>query len=94
MKLPPYLFDMRVAEAGKRGFRIWLPVFLLWPFGLVILLVAFAVTVLVDGVLSLVGQSYHRYTLLLWGCLALLGETRGLTVRVHGDNATVDVAVR
>ena len=92
--MPPYLLDLRIAESGKRPLRLWLPLFLLWPLGLVLLVLAFAIAIPLDVMLFVFGQRYHRYTLLLLGCLEMLSQTRGLTAYVCGDNATVDMTVR
>ena len=46
-----------------------------------------------DVLLFVFGQRYHHYTLFVLGCLEMLSETRGLTVHVWGDNATVDLTV-
>lgn len=39
MKVPPYLFSLRVAEAGRTKVRLWLPMFIFWPLGLGLLAV-------------------------------------------------------
>ncbi len=94
MRMPPAIFDLRVADSGKRPFRIWLPVFLLWPLAIVLFVLGFVVTILVDIVLVIFGQRFHGYTMFLLGCLDLLTETHGLTVYVRNENTYVDLTVR
>jgi hypothetical protein len=79
---------MRVQEPGKQPFGLWLPLFLLWPLVLVLAVVSFVVTILVDTVLLMAGQRYHHYTRFLFGCIELLTETRGMTVYVHTTTKT------
>jgi hypothetical protein len=93
--MPPYLFDMRITEQGKRPIRLWLPVFLLWPLGLVFLALAFVITIVLDVLLLVFGQRYHHYTRFLVGSLDLLSQTRGTTVYVRSSTkTTVDLTVR
>jgi hypothetical protein len=92
--IPPYLFDLRVAEKGKRPVHVWLPLFLLWPLGIVLFALAFVVTAVLDVLLLAFGQRYHHYTLFLLGCLEMMSQTRGLIVHVRGvEEATVDLTV-
>ena len=63
--LPPLVIDVRVEEEGSRGFRIWLPFFLLWPLLFVSSALALIGTLVVDLALLLGGARYHHYTLLV-----------------------------
>lgn len=89
MILPPLVVDVRVREREERNFRIWLPVFLLWPLLLVIVGFALILSVILDLVLLVAGARYHYFTLLLVGALQLLAEARGTHVHVNGHDATV-----
>ena len=91
--MPPYLFDLHVVEAGKRPVHVWVPVFLLWPLGIVLFALAFVVSIVLDVLLVVFGGRYHYYTLFLVGCLDLLSMTRGLTVHVRDARANVDLTV-
>ena len=91
--MPPYLFDLRVVEAGKRPVHIWIPVFLLWPLGIVLYVLALVVSIVLDVLLFVIGQRYHHHTIFLAGCLGLLSQTRGLTVHVRDARANVDLTV-
>jgi hypothetical protein len=93
VKIPPYIVDVRVAEAGRHRFRLWLPMFLLWPLLLVLGILALVVMIVVDSVLFIAGRR-HRYTALLFGLLDALGETRGLEIFFNDKTRTVDVTIR
>ena len=94
MILPPWLIDVKVREADAKGFRIWLPLFLLWPLLFLLLAIALVFTLLADVVLFITGQRYHHYTLLLLGCMKVLAETRGTYADVNGPDAVVRVRIK
>lgn len=91
MSVPPLLLYLRVGTAQKPGTGLWLPLFLVWLLLLPIVVLAAAITIVADVVLFLAGRQYHRYTLLLVGALGLLGETRGMTVRIRTKENVVDM---
>jgi hypothetical protein len=89
--LPPMLLYLRVGTPEKSGTGLWLPLFLVWLILLPIVVLVVAVTMLVDVVLFMIGRSYHRYTLLLFHGLGLLGATRGTIVSIRADKHAIDV---
>ena len=91
--LPPLVIDVRVKEEGSRGFRIWLPLFLLWPLLFVLLALTLVVTLIVDLALLLGGARYHHYTLLVLRSLGLLAAARGTHVRANNDGSRVNVDI-
>lgn len=91
--LPPLVIDVRVRETGSRGFRIWLPLFLLWPVLFVLFGFALLVAVLVDAALLASGARYHHYTLLLLGSLRVLAGVRGTHVDAVSDDSVVKVDI-
>lgn len=92
--LPPMVVNVRIREPGSRGFRIWLPLFLLWPLLLLLLGLAIVVTLIVDFVGIIIGTRFHRYTELLLGSLWILAETRGTRAHIHShDGSLVDVEI-
>ncbi len=93
MMLPPLSMWLYVAAPDRKTIRLWLPLFLVWLLFLPVLLLVLAATMVADVVLFLAGQEYHRYTLLIFGVMEMVADTRGLTVRVNGDKTTVDVTV-
>lgn len=94
MKIWPWVMDLRVGSPERdRPVHVWLPLFLLWPLLLLVALLSFAVTLIADLVLLLVGRPYHHYTVLVYRCLELIAETRGMTVRVNSDENNVDMTL-
>ena len=89
MILPPLVIDVRVRQDGSRGFRIWLPLFLLWPLLLPLVLVVVLVALLADIARTIAGARYHHYTALTLGSLQLFAELRG----AHADVVTSDSRV-
>ena len=87
MKIPPYAVALRIVEQGRTKFRIWFPLFLLWPLAVPLLILSFMATLLVDAVRMLAG---HRdsYTRLAVGVLEVVGETRGVEVYIQDKART------
>lgn len=88
---PPMLLYLHVGTVERPGFGLWLPLFLVWLILLPLVVFVLAITVLIDVVLFLAGQSYHHYTLLLFRCFGVLGATRGTVMRVHADKTIVNI---
>lgn len=91
MMVPPAILDLKVAGPGHRRVSLWLPIFLLWPIGLVLGVLALVLTLLVDAFLLAMGERYHHYTLLLWRVFELTTELRGTVVRVRGEGGVLDL---
>jgi hypothetical protein len=94
MSIPPAILDLRVASPDKRPVHLWLPLFLLWPLLLVLCVLSLVFTILADVVLLLLGQRYHYYTVLLVHLFGLLGETRGMVIRINDGRTAVDMTVQ
>jgi hypothetical protein len=92
MKTPPCLIDVKIVEEERTKFRIWLPLFILWPLLLALVLLALIVAVFADGVLVLMGLK-RGYSRLLVGCLEVMGASRGVEVSVRDKHRTVAVTV-
>lgn len=90
----PWSMWLSVRRPDHKGVRLWLPLFLLWLVLLPLIVFAFVITAIVDIALLAANQDYHHYTLLFYRCLALIGETRGMVVTVHGDGTDVDISIR
>jgi hypothetical protein len=94
MIMPPLVIDVRIQEVDSRRHRVWIPLFLLWPFMLIVVGAALVVSLIVDFVLILSGARYHHFTLLLIGAGRVLAETRGTTAHIRAHDKThVDVEV-
>jgi hypothetical protein len=73
---------MRVADDERTKFRMWFPVFLLWPLLLVFILLTLVATLFVD-LFMLVSARRPGYTRFLFGVLGVAGETRGTEVFIQ-----------
>jgi len=94
MSLPPAILDLKITPSDGRRIHLWLPLFLLWPFVLVLGILAFALTVVADFVLIVLGRRYHHYTILLARSFGVLGETHGMVISIKDRNAIVDMTVQ
>ena len=96
MKCPPYAVSMRIEEEERTKFRLWFPLFILWPLLLALLLLTLVITLLVD-LASLLSRGSPRYTRFALGCVGVIGESRGTEVFVQerrNRNRTVALTVR
>ncbi len=93
MNIPPAILRMSFPRSDGRPFRLWLPLFLLWPLLWLIELLVLVAAVVVDSILLLSGQRYHHFTLLLLRCFGLLGDTRGIVIRVNSTEAHFDMTL-
>ena len=91
--LPPLVIRVRVREAGSKGFRLWLPIVVLWPLLLPLLGLTLLVTLVADLVLLVSGARYHHYTRLVLGSLRVLAEVRGTHVDAVSDDSVVKVDI-
>jgi hypothetical protein len=91
MSFPPAILNLRVASPRRRTFRLWLPVFLLWPLLLAFGLLALVFTLLADAVLLAAGRRYHHYSLLLFRLFEATVALRGLAVKVNGPRSDVHI---
>ena len=94
MNVPPMILDLKVASPDRRPLHLWLPLFLLWPFALVLGVLALVFTIIADLVLLLPGQRYHHYTILVARSFAALTETRGMVIRFNDKKTAVDMTVQ
>jgi hypothetical protein len=90
MKYPPYAVSMRIADDERTTFRMWFPVFILWPLLLVFILLTLLATLLVD-LFALISGRRAGYTRFLFGVVGVVGETRGTEVFIQdrGNNGRI-----
>ena len=93
MRLPPAVIAMRIVEQGRTRFRIWFPLFLLWPLVLVLVVLTLTIAALVDVVMPATGQRF-AYTRLIGGGLNVVGEIRGTELFIKDARRTVALTVR
>ena len=91
--MPPYAVALRIVEQERTKFRIWFPLFLLWPLAIVFLALTFVATLVVDAFRLAAGQR-GTYTRLLVGVLGVVGETRGVEVFIQDPARTVALTLR
>jgi len=85
--IPPMLMRVRVKERGKKGFRLWLPLFLIWPLGLLVFLLSLPFLV----VLSVFHSKSRRMVIALPALFRTICGLRGLRVEVEDDEEEVFV---
>ncbi len=91
--MPPYAVALRIVEQERTKFRIWFPLFLLWPLAIVLLILTFVATLVVDAFRLAAGQR-GTYTRLLVGVLGVVSETRGVEVFIQDPDRTVALTLR
>lgn len=91
--LPPMLIYVSVREPDSKGYRLWLPVILLWPLLLPLVALLLIVTLLIDLALLISGTRYHHLTLLVLSAIRLLAEVRGTHVDAVSDGGFVKVDI-
>ncbi len=90
--LPPAMLRILVVEDGRKKFRFWAPIFLLWP-GLVVLAVVSIPLVLVLLLISLWSSNVRavlRSTMLACRAVCAL---RGLKIEVDDDKDKILISV-
>jgi len=75
----------------RPGWGVWLPLFLVWLILLPLVVLVLLITMTADVLLFFAGQSYHHYTLLLFGVFGMLGATRGTVVSIRSEKNVVDI---
>jgi len=104
MILPPMFLKMNIQNRRKRGFSLWIPLFVVVPFLLIlfILLLPLLLIAAVLGILALVvsGRGEQLPRLILLAILAvphffaLFWALRGLLVDVRGKSENVYISVQ
>jgi hypothetical protein len=94
MNVPPTILDLRVAAPDRRALHLWLPLFLLWPLVLALGALALVFTIIADVALLVLGEPYHRYTVLVLRSFAALADTRGMTFSVRSKETAVSMTVQ
>jgi hypothetical protein len=88
---PPMLLYLRIAAPDRSRAGMWLPLFLVWLVFLPLVVLTLVIALVADVALFLLGQKYHRYTLLLLHAFGLLGATRGMIVHIASEKTNVDM---
>ena len=95
MMWPPSILHIRVPRSGRRDLNLWLPVFLIWPFALLLGVLAIPLVVVTCVVCMCVGKARLCRTILTAGprFFALFCSLRGLSVRVGEPDGEVNIAL-
>ena len=91
MKWPPLFFRIRIIEKGEKKIGFWFPAFLIWILILPLVVVAFALTLLID----LMTFFQLRLTLLLAGVMAVTTELKGTIVNIDSrkDDSQLQITI-
>jgi hypothetical protein len=73
---------MRIADDECTKFRMWFPVFILWPLLLILVLLTLVATLFAD-LFTLCSGHKPGYTRFLFGVVGVAGETRGTEVFIQ-----------
>jgi hypothetical protein len=90
--MPPAIMRLRIYDRGKSRFRLWLPLFLLWPIALVLLLLLLPFVVLAQIILRLTGTGINLFRI-FFGLYGVICALRGLLVNVDSPRSCSKVLV-
>lgn len=88
----PSVMNLKIHSGDRFKLRLWLPLFILWPFALVLFFLLLPFLVIAEIVLRLANARIYLFAIL--GCMfSLCSALRGLTVKVDNarHNSLVDV---
>lgn len=104
MMLPPMVLKVNIQNQGKRGFSLWIPLFVVVPFLLILFILVLPLLLLaaVLGILALVasgrGEQLPRFMFLAMVAVpsffAILCALRGLLVDIEGKSENVYISVK
>jgi hypothetical protein len=90
----PSVMNLKIHSGDRFKLRLWLPLFIVWPFALVLLFLLLPFLVIAEIVLRIANARIYLFAIL--GCVfSLLSALRGLTVKVDNarHNSLVDVTI-
>jgi hypothetical protein len=90
----PSVMNLKIHSGDRFKLRLWLPLFIVWPFALALLLLLLPFLVVAEAVLRLTNAKIYLFAML--GCMfSLISALRGLTVKVNSvkQNSIVDVTI-
>jgi hypothetical protein len=79
--IPPAIIAVRIADEYGKGFGLWLPMFLLWPFALVAFVVLLPFLIIAEVVLTLMSVGFHPMLAVMTVC-EVISALRGTNVHV------------
>jgi hypothetical protein len=90
----PSVMNLKIHSGERFKLRLWLPLFIVWPFAIVLLGLLFPFLVLAEIVLRIANARIYLFAIL--GCVfSLISAMQGLTVKVNNaqHNSLVDVTI-
>ena len=90
--MPPMVMSVSVKAGSGPGFGIWLPLFLVWPFVLLLFLILLPFVLLADVILAFT-QSRFSVTRAVLALYAVTCALRGLSVDVNSRSNNTLVRV-
>jgi hypothetical protein len=90
----PSVMNLKIHSGERFNLRLWLPLFIMWPFALVLLFLLLPFLVIAEVVLRLANAKIYLFAI-LGSVFSLLVAMRGLTVKVNNvrHNSMVDVTI-
>ena len=91
----PSIMNLKIHSGERFKLRLWLPLFIVWPFAFVFLLLLLPFLVLAEIVLRLANARIYLFAM-IGALFSLISAMQGLTVKVNNEkhNSLVDVTIR
>jgi len=89
----PSIVSLKILSGSRFRLRLWLPLFLLWPFAAILFLLAMPFLLIANAVISARGIKVRLFQIIktLW---ALLSSLCGTTVRVDSRKKNTAVYIK
>jgi hypothetical protein len=90
----PSIIFLKIHSEKKIKLTLWLPVFLLWPFLLILLFIAVPFLLLAEIILAGRGAPIHLFGM-VFGVLALFSSMRGTKIKIESPTkqTAINVAI-
>ena len=92
MRFPPAIIDIKRIQHGRKKLRLCLPVFLLWPFAL-ILLAVLTPAFIVFGILYPFTRSARRFFRRVYAGMVFACSLGGLNFAIENETKTIQVNI-
>lgn len=92
--IPPAVMSIAIKQNSGKGFRLWLPIILLWPVLILVLIIVVPIAALAE--VALYSRGIRPFSILI-GLLRVIAALKGTLVdvvsRQDGNNATVKIHI-
>jgi len=82
----PSIVNLKIQSGQRSRLKLWLPVFIVWPFFIVLFLLLLPFLVMADFVLWATGVKIQLFRM-LGGAVSVLSAMRGTVVRVDSPKS-------